>query len=287
MSILFSPSAALPTTPPPNSSRACRTFPLSPLNPFRYDQHQHQNGQHHDLKTEAGTSNTTEMNRDDPMSSPPISSTYRGDGGMFFPPPLGSSSPPIPSPTPVTSYHHPPSSPCSVSTSTSTLRPNHSQSLSFASRARARQPLPPSHRAAPDPHARWGSQRPSLGRHSQSASAAGFTSFGESVDGMTERSVKGAMWRDKFRQQCLEVRDRDSKKFGGNGSGAADGLENGRLRQRSGASAGSTRRSRKDAKPKTFDPAADDDEDMSEDSEEQADNEEVRLGLSVQLTAIA
>jgi hypothetical protein len=104
---------------------------------------------------------------------------------------------------------------------------------------------------------------------------------------MTERSVKGAMWRDKFRQQCLEVRDRDSKRVGGNGPGAVIGEEYGRSRQRSGASAGSTRRLRRGDKPKTFDPAADDDEDMSEDSEEQADNEEVRLGLSVQLTTIA
>jgi hypothetical protein len=95
---------------------------------------------------------------------------------------------------------------------------------------------------------------------------------------MTERSVKGAMWRDKFRQQCL---------VGGNGPGAVIGEEYGRSRQRSGASAGSTRRLRRGDKPKTFDPAADDDEDMSEDSEEQADNEEVRLGLSVQLTTIA
>lgn len=203
MSTIFSPTPHLPTTPESSSSRACRTFPLSPLNPFRYAEHRHKKDD--DLKHD----NEIEMNRD-PMSSPPLPSSREGGGG-FFPPPLGSSSPPIPSPTPGTSgsyWNGPPSSPCSVSTSTSTLRPGNSQGLSFASRARARQPLPLTSRTtAPDPHARWGT-RPSLGRHSQSASASGYTSFGESVDGMTERSVKGAMWRDKFRQQCLDVYDR-------------------------------------------------------------------------------
>ena len=271
MSTLFSPSPNLPSTPPSSSSRLCRTFPLSPLNPFRYAQHRH--SQHDDLKLE--TSVTTEMNRN-PLSSPPLP-PGRGDGGAFFPPPLGSSSPPIPSPTPGSSsgghyWNNPPSSPCSVSTSTSTLRPSNNPGLSFASRARARQPLPSSNRTiVPDPHARWGT-RPSLGRHSQSASASGYTSFGESVDGMTERSVKGTMWRDKFRQQCLEVRHRDGQVL----SREDQAGEGARSKRRSGPGAPAATRSRRRTDGhRTFDPATEDDENMSNDTEEDDDHEEV------------
>jgi len=243
MSLLYSDSPSLPCTPP-SSSRSYRAIPLSPLNPFRRDDNL--------------TTTTTTIPTKATMSSPP-GSPY---GGPMFPPPLGSSSPPLPSPTPTPTnpyFLHPPSSPSSVFSAATSSRATAS-GPSFASRARARQPLPPNARtmSSADPHSRWG-PRPSLGRHSHSV--MGYTSFGESVDGMTEKSIKGTMWRDKFRQQCLELKQ--------------DGVVKSSRRQtRVGLGLGKIRGNGKQDAPRLFDPAVEDD-DMADGTDDEDENEEV------------
>ena len=89
----------------------------------------------------------------------------------------------------------------------------------------------------------------------------GYTSFGESVDGMTEKSIKGTMWRDKFRQQCLELKQ--------------DGVVKSSRRQtRVGLGLGKIRGNGKQDAPRLFDPAVEDD-DMADGTDDEDENEEV------------
>ena len=256
MSLLYSNPPSLPCTPP-SSSRSYRAIPLSPLNPFRRDDN-------------LTTTTTTTLTKTATMSSPP-GSPYNGP---LFPPPLGSSSPPLPSPTPTPTnpyFLHPPSSPSSVFSAATSSRATTS-GPSFASRARARQPPPPNARtmSSVDPHSRWG-PRPLLGRHSHSV--VGYTSFGESVDGMTEKSIKGTMWRDKFRQQCLELQQQDGT--GGTSS---------RRRTRVGLGLGKMKGNGKQDAPRLFDPATEDD-DMADGTDDEDENEEVSWFLhSISMT---